>query len=350
MALNIADLCTTLQESLLPIAGGNAPVSRSKTGFLDSLFSPINRQGFKAVPLRDQGRERQVRIQYLQQPSTSSVLSGPIGTVRPNLCSNVVAPTELTGKTVTVTQEAFIPFSMDENMFRDFCTWNMDEHRMWMMNVMIAPLLQRIDQLLLTKWVATMFGAYYDQGAPASKNFQLLNNGGESANYAAFVDLLTEYMKIRGVGGKPIIVGDGNMSKFMQLMMLGCCNADGIDLSQAKGDAYFFYDIDASSVANGLGAANRFIAYSPGSLQFIQYLANEGQFMQMKEDYERRIIVDPVSGMTLDFEMKYVECDREFKFSLGTAFDLYGLPDDMYLGTGGMENVNGSLLGVATSA
>jgi hypothetical protein len=348
MALDPADVCTVLQESLLPIAGANSPVNRAKTGFIESLVSPINREGFAQIEQSTDGIKKVVRVQYLQQPDASSVVSGPIGTVRPNLCTSTATATEPIGKTVDVTLEAFKEFSMSEATFREFCTWDMAAMRNWMLNIMIAPVIQRINQLLLTKWAAGVYGAYYGQGAPAIKSFQLLS-GGSAANYIGFSDLQTEYMKFGGIS-KPILVGDGILNTYMNLVGIGCCNNNGIDLSQAAAkDAFFFYDIDASSATLGLGAANRFIMYSPGSMQMIQYLENQGEFMQIKPDYERRIMVDPVTGLSFDFEWRYESCDRKYYFSLGTAFDLFSLPDDMFA-AGAMANVNKTVFGLATNA
>ena len=335
----ITEACTKIQQSLLPVAGLNGPISRSRTGFIDALISPVNRNGFQAVPLSTNGVYRTVRLQYLPQGGLSDIL-----TSKPDVCVAGDVPEPL-GQDVNVTLERYWKKTMNINDFREFCTWNMEQHRNWMFQSLINPLMQSIDRALMTQWL-TKYGAYYNQGVPASKTFNLLTTATPvAADYYEWSKILDEYNKLRGIGS-PIIVGDGLMNSFMRMIQIGCCNDNGIDLSRAAGDAFFFYDIDASTI---LGA-NKFAMWSPGALQYINYLEYVGDFAINKESTVKRVIEDPFTGIAMDFQIYEDDCAENVTFVVGTKFDLYALPLTMYKVGDPMEAVNGSVLGTAAQA
>lgn len=332
--------CKALTVSLVEMAknGMNGPSTMSKTGLVQALVSPVNRQGFAYEQLQgSQGRVPKVDITYLKQRAYADVSLTQL-----DVCATT-QKSEPVDTLFTVGLTASIEDSWDLNDFQDFCAWGVQRHQEYLIQSMLNPLFESIDRQLMAKF-ATTVGDYYNS-TNAAQTFNVLTGSPVAADWAEFKRFLNAYELIRG-NGNPIIVGDGNIDIYMSLVQMGCCNLHGIDLSQAKGDAFYFKDVFASTV---LGA-NNFLAWSPGAAQMIQWLEYQpGSAMNyIKEDDAQILWTLPaeMGGIKVDVKMHTNNCTNVTSMTMTSHFDLFNMPADMYTDAA-MIGVNGSLRAIA---
>ena len=331
-------VCPKIQEALINEIGKNAgEISRDKTGFLDTLETDLNKEGFEQIPIvTASGKLRAVELNYIKPMSDSSVL-----TAKPLVCDGTVKTEPMT-QIVNITLEAWTePRVMDLADFRKLCSpdLTMDAYRARLFYSMLNALRVKIDKMLLTKLVAN-FGDFYN-GSNAAQNAQLITNGG--ADYLGMSAVLEAYEDIRGVG-QPFVIGSGILRRYTNMTKIGCCNDKGVDLSKSDGQIYYMSD----KFVDGIVGTNLFAVVSPGALQFLQWNEFTGDMAMSDGNYAFDVITDPDTGATYSMEVHFKDCERKFYISMGTAFDLFVPPNDMYEATDAMFGVNGTLRYQAT--
>ena len=145
-----------------------------------------------------------------------------------------------------------------------------------------------------------------------------------------------------GHNGRIITVGDGSFAAnggialFTDLVQWGCCNIDGIDLSKASNETYFFFDTDfdaaaAAFVTTSNPGESYFLGFIPGTYQLITYNEYTGARRRyLPGKYENDTIVDPFTGLTFDFKLVYDECRELYLMTIGLQYMLWHAPRDMY--------------------
>jgi hypothetical protein len=286
-----------------------------------------------------QGKKPKVDVTWIPQRSKADV-----SLTKLDACTTTVKSQPI-DTTQNVTLTASIEDSMNLRDFQDFCVWNVERHKQYLIDIMINPLMESIDTQLLQKF-ATTVGDYYNS-TNAAQTFNVINGSPQAADWGEFKKFLNSYEAIRG-NGKPIIVGDGIIEIYNSIVGMGCCNLQGIDLSKAIGDAYFFKDNFASTE---LGT-NKFLAWSPGSAQFIQWLeySNLGPLGRIKENDAKVVwtLPEAFGGLKVDVHMHEDDCDDSIKMTMTCRFDLFNMPQGMYTQSE-MIGVNGSLIALAAA-
>lgn len=356
-------LCPLLQTSLVNVAGSNTGfLHRKKPGFLDSLVSPINTEGFEQIQIANgNGGFRQLSITYFPAASRANLI-----TSEANICTSPTLEVEpldviIDPSTFTFRGQTTRLFQMEEMV--KLCQPDADTWRAQVMMSTINPLLEEIDRVLLTQAIQVFGNPYNTTAGPytyvppvAPLNARLIRGADNSAYYQGWYGDVDSRLQQMGVYGPPIAVGFGNiqgLNSYVRLNNVGCCNDAGIDLSRAAdGSMYYFSDIFVDQI---LGQ-NQFFVYAPGAMQFLQFNKYTNRFgpnprrMLSADNHATTTIIDPWTGIELDMKWVYEPCNETYRMTLFTRFQLFALPADMYLNTDGMFGVRNSLRFLAIPA
>lgn len=335
MTIDVADFCATLQQDLADLAGANyKAMAREQTGYLDSLVSADNRAGFSQELQLDggDGKNKQVIVRYIQPGVYSETADTSV-----NICTDAGEEVTETRKVEDVTRFKRSPtLTFTNAALRDLCDAP-SEYRAKVLATRMSALFRSINRDLIALANAAA-GIHLGGDATATDLNLIVNNvagGGQiQADYTGEVDLLEEMADL-GVMN-PIVVGAGNLSRYSRLQGIGCCNDYGQAVDQF-GAFQFYRDRDVPSV---IGAANNFLAYAPGACQLVTWNANKGEFAMNHEHFAHTTLVDPVTGLELDFEMNYDNCDKVWKIGLSLNYDLFTLPVDMFKDADERDQIN----------
>lgn len=359
-------LCPKFQEALIEVAKGNTGyVTRSKTGFLDSLVSRENKQNFSQITLdAGNGGTRVVELTFIQPSLPSAVV-----TTKQDVCAagaevppfaQIINPTSL--------QQLYTPAkTLYDAEVAKICFNSTAEYKANMIMAEINALNIRLDQALLS-WLHTppapalaspLLGQIYDgitlgnvETTPLPVTLIGSTPGTPQPLYANWANFVRRQFRRIRQDGRPIVVGAGDfgIESYAELLNVACCNSEGIDASKAGNQMAYFYDLDADNfLALGGGPSpNYFVAYSPGALQLITYYEYGGVRNKRLPDAEMDVITDPFTGITYDFKAVYDKCTEAWTMSLGIRYMLWGLPINMYQLGDPMEGVTNVLLFEAT--
>lgn len=340
-------LCPTLQKSLEDVALNNVgSLTRGQTGFLDMLVSPPNKQGFEPVTVRNpNGGMGVIQFAYIQPQSVGNIV-----TVKPDICLGgaEVAPLAYTIDPLTQMVERWTPaLELSDAEVNKLCFASSPEYKAMMIYGQMDALLQAVNRDLLTAQ-ALAFGDFYNS-TNAPVNAPLVLNADKSALLQGWTAPVKQQLRKIRYNGRPLVVGQGDygIEYFTDLVKVGCCNTSGIDVSQAVGQYLFFGDIDADAI----WGANHFGVFRPGACQFVSYNKYEGVGKKFVPDVlEHDVIYDPVTGIGLDFKVRYEDCSEKYLMTLGVRFMLFTLPNNMYPAGSPMDGVRNTLRFVATLA
>lgn len=352
-------LCPILQQSLVNVAQQNTGyLTRQRTGFIDSLVSDRNRSGFEQIEINNlNGGTRFVEITFIQPASAAditntkqSVCVGPFEEVAP--FADTIDPN-------TMSRRYTRAFEMSEEEVAKICFASSDQYRADLVMSRFNALLQEINKDLLTSSL-NLFGNPYQPGVgpftytppvPAI-NAQLIIAATQSANLPGWVKDVERRLRALRVSGTPFVIGAGDLGiqLFSDLLSLGCCNNNGIDLGRAGERMAYFYDLDADTIYGN----NRFAVYMPGAFQLITYNEYGGSGNNPRRRvqpgvYEHDIITDPFTGLDFDFKVIYDSCSEKWVMSIGLIYKLWALPANMYKNTDNMFGTRNSLLFNATT-
>lgn len=341
ITMNLSELCLALQQDLMDLAGNNYPAFRRQDhGLLSAAVSDINTAGVvppKLATTRD-GKNHKMVVQYWQ-PGLESDTSDEAA----NVCTEEgITETKLFDE-ITIShfrRSPVITFTKAE--MRDFCD-STSAFRAQVISKNMDAFMQMINKDLIAIY-NTGVGKFYNDVA-AGKNLPLLIAGPPEYAYAKGESVLMEDYRDVGGTGTPIVVGAGKLATYSNYQKIGCCNQYGQDITQL-GQYRYFRD---HSVGGVTGNADDFFMFAPGAIQFVSYNTNVGEFAMADERSIEGTIVDPITGLTLDFELNYDRCDKVFKMMFFLNFDLYMLPNDMFPTGDARELVNYSFRYRATA-
>lgn len=334
MNIDVADFCATLQQDLADVAGSNyRAMSRKPTGFFDSLVSAENRSTFSQELGVDpgNGKPKQVIIRYLQPGIDSEVQ-----TAAQNICTEAgeqVTETRTVKEVTRYRQTPVLTFTA-ENL-RKFCD-AAPEYRAKVLSSRISALTRSINKDLVA--LANAAAGIHKGGDATATDLQLITNeasGRKSADFTGQMELLEEMADV-GVDN-PFVVGSGLLSQYTRLQGIGCCNQWGQNIGETEGDFRFYRDPDLAGV---IGAAENFLAFAPGACQLLTFNESKGDFAMVHDHFARTTMVDPVTGIEFDFQMKYDDCANVWKLMLSLHYDLFTLPADMFKGADDYNGVN----------
>ena len=119
----------------------------------------------------------------------------------------------------------------------------------------------------------------------------------------------------------------GDWSKYITATMAGCCATTNVDLGAyaVQNNLNFMKD---DSVRTELGE-DQIIATIPGAVQMLRYLEYEGNTRELDQaTYKQYTVVDPVNGLTYDFNAEF-KCGT-WQFCLKLAYKFVTMPNDMF--------------------
>jgi hypothetical protein len=183
----------------------------------------------------------------------------------------------------------------------------------------VNSIVSAINQVAFAQQALAM-GTYQD--GSVTKSFPLINGTGQPVP-GEEGDLMLEYAYIEGQG-RPIIVGTGNVAKYYQWMAnFSTANLTGGANAMVGTNADFYLDPYASTA---LADPNAAVLWNPGAVQFLS--GNDyGPDNRMSNDIaEKRIVVDPVSGLELDYSLVFVPCDDCYYLKISKPWDIAFIP------------------------
>lgn len=343
------EICNALQTTMDEVAGMAAGMSkRTKTGFLDSLLSPLNKDSNRIQIDQMNGKRRKVDVRYLPRVATDDVM-----TTAPADCTTTAERGYIEDQ-ADITLYAGYDEIIAEDYIARICE-GQTEHMQKIINSAFNAILEKIEIQLITAANAS-FGTNIATGSSAVKTLQILDaTDDEKILLAKWFELIdTDLEDYNKFNSAPIIVGQGVMSRFNKQQGFGCCNDLGRDMGVLTSEAgYSFFK---SQLMDATLGSNECIVYEPGALEFLQYLkyrdhaqdiinANGGAYGSFEtiDGKIRGVIADPITGLQLDFKLIPNDCFDEYYMRIETEFDLYSLPTDQYDAADALSGSNGLL-------
>ena len=334
MAIELEDLCTTVQQNLDTLATQNYPAfNRRPVGLLDAVRSDVNRAGFSEKYRVDDGdgKLKQVVIEWAQPVPVSTTVTSEqdvceAGTEEPRFLDTV----ELTGYAGTRVME------FSEEALRKYCespsqveTMRIAQH--------LSGLFEKIDQILVSKFNAGVGGLL----PGATNTLPLLHYDTDGQTTVAKADgeikLLTQLSDM-GVVGSPLVVGSGIIEEYARLKDIACCNEFGQDLSRQTGAFNWYKDREVDRM---LAGSNNILAFAPGAVQMATYNKFRGEFRkEVPGLFRHTTIIDPVTGIELDMLWKYDDCNFVWRLHIGLHFDLFMMPLELFKDADEFDGIN----------
>lgn len=352
--------CPAILRHIEEIAGENAPSRKMQiAGFLSMLLccqnssvSPIN-DGYQ------NGHSRTLTVRYSRRPVISDVQDE-------ENCDINTMPGYLEW-TLPGLLHRQISFGIEYDTVRQYCedasamrsagapaTRVMQE--VWDRIVEhINTLLRSINTALVTQQ-ATEFGRNVDTNS-YTKFINISSNGDSFILDNGMIDMMHDFRKNQFCGD-PCIVGAGIYSAYDQAHAMQCCRAAGIDMSRMSVPR-FFYDDTTETIwgQNSIGA------FAPGSVKFISFLQNVGNFGGAMATSQFAVIPFPVEefgcaddclrDLMVDMQVKEFDCptevspgqfmNRGVQVILSKKFSLWTQPDNAYQAGDPLFGTNGTL-------
>lgn len=342
--IELEDFCNTIQQDLNDLAGSNyAALKREQTGFLSAVLSQQNRSGFSQEYGVDggDGKQKTVIIDWIQPASladSSSVNNADI------CAAGTEVPTLRDTRALTAfSRSEVLMFTKAE--LRKLCKAPSEQRAMVVASRMNS-VFRRINNTLITKYLAGVGGFY--NGVAAGKDVELIDatHPIKAVNPNGEFDIMEDFQDV-GAEGRPIMVGHGLLSRYVRLAGIGCCNDYGMDVGKSASSFDFFRDHFVDGIA---GDPNQILAWAPGAVQMANYVENRGEFAVVHDHFAETSIVDPVTGLELDWQWRYDQCTRRWTMVFYSFYDLFMLPLTMFKDTDERDGVNYAFQYTATEA
>jgi hypothetical protein len=330
----LADVCNTIQQDLTELIG-NQPTAagRESVGFLEAVVSPENTasQAEQVQIDAGDGKIKKVIVRYLNAGSEDAVNTDES---ERDICAFGDADA-FNFKEVNVGLYADIAITFTDDQMRRFCDAPAAD-RARIIATKMNPLFLSMNKQLIAK-ANTVAGNFYNGVAPGKTVPMLFTSTGGmvQSNPAGEVTIL-EDMSDLSVVGTPIVVGAGKLSQYARFAGIGCCNDYGQNIA-ATGGFSFYRDRFLGGVT---GNADDFLAFAPGALQFVSWNRYKGDFAVQNGASFKTTIIDPVTGIELDLNAKYDDCNERWVFTFSKNFDLFTMPDDVFGSTDPRDGVN----------
>ena len=303
-------------QQFLASTNGSAvgEISRTQNGNVRALKSAQNTTNANVEQIRTYdkatGKFRTVTLKWIPRFPASAV-----ATTRTTACLGTV-PTE-SSIDVAITRYAEAPQTK-------ICISEMNQVLEGKMEILARyfrisanSIISNINQVAFAQQALNV-GTYQD--GSVTKAFTLMAGGnpnpGEEGN------LMLEYAYIEGEG-TPIIVGTGNVARyynwynsFSTTQLNGGANA-------IIGRSDFFFDQYASTA---LANANAGLMWRPGAIQLLEGNDYGPDARMMNDISEKRIVVDPVSGLAFDYSLTYSSCDDCYFLKISKPWDIAFIP------------------------
>lgn len=325
--------CLALQAAQTEIVRSCPPAAlkRTMTGILNAVIEMTQNGSVNINPIisRD-GRVRTAQIVYMQR-GAGDVIEGKVD----NFCdaTKVVQPLE---QNIEISRPFKTSFKLQESDIKNICALG-DTSQYVMASVMqeINKLAVAVEKALAAT-LALKAGKFAD--GSLSKSWVPLTGTPLAPDFIAEAQALDEYRKVEGCG-RPVVIGDGKMSIYAQIANIGCCNNQGIDMGQAKNFDYYW----SQEVSPAFGAGEHYLMLEPGQVLFLNPLSNIGDFAYIRGNSEAGSIIDQVTGLAINVDKVWSECDKCYIITLSTNWELVVLPDNAFGAADALSGYTGVL-------
>lgn len=325
-------ICEKIQTSLNDLMGSNSPEKkRTPVGYLQAITSPTNTAGLSVIPIDlGNGKKRSVRVTYAQRGSETDIQS----TANDGCTAEIYkTPYEEIVSIEDVMSTKGIAFSEEE--MAKLC----ESDASWIARIISAefdPFMTTLNKALITKQ-ASNFGNFAD-GTSTVHTRQLLVAATQSPYYYGENQIMNDFEDINFTG-RPMLIGGGKLRDYTRISKIGCCNAQGIDLGQA-GDFDYFNDRHVGTI---LGGADEFIGLAPGNTQLLTFNKYRGPRAKNFGNVIKTTIMDPFTGILLDMNWKYNDCDEVWILTFSLNYNMFFLPTNAFATGDELDGVNYSL-------
>lgn len=325
--------CPAVQDMLNDQFLNNPQLTPWPIGALRVVTNDRNTNNTLQRVISSKGKLRTVELTY--QPrftdasSDSAVLNCNGGTEYGNTSATYqIDPTVGKSRSWTVT-----PAEMQESCIDD-AAWMAKQVQMHM-----NAGENDIDKELVT-FMQTNRGQFYDStDTERTTNTRTTTN---AYNTDLIGDVAYEFERIQWMTGQPVLIGDGELNKYMRATQAGCCALQGVDLGEFARQNPFIFVRDPYLPA-ALGGDERFLVYGWGAIQMLSFLQFENPVLRMNNELVKQgVLVNPESGIAWDYSFNY-NCGV-FNFQIKLAYVFVVIPQDVYRTDDPLEGTNGMLV------
>lgn len=322
--LTYDELCLTTSAQLIDAVGNGEMIgSAQPTGLLSGLLSDENTANTTIINEYDKGdgKNHKVIIKYLQPDSESDSSDSETdfcegeGSTNAYQWADVEADQYVRSRIMTLT----------EAQMRDFCSEDDNgAFRTKMLMGALNSVRRKVNAGLIPLYYANAGGIAGGNGAKGTAFQVLYRDNLLQVDPEGIIDMLQAYQDT-GATGMPILAGGGNIKKYADMQGIACCNNLGVDASQLQ-DFMLFYDNQIDGILSNASEDDIFFAWAPGANVFVSRPKYKGQFRKISDTFIKDTIVDPLTGLEWDFNLKYDDCDEVYKWMISLNYGLFTAP------------------------
>lgn len=296
---------------------------RTRAGLISALASPMNNAQSQVKDLGLNGKYRKVQLSYHQRFTDDNIDES----CNDDLCAS---GTETPGRKVEVELDVCSqvdPLQIDTWELRNLCDPNDVEMRRRINSLFEAATRRANAQALAL--IGSVNTPLFGGGTPAT--IDLVQSG--ALNDDDFDRVITDLNDITSCG-MPMVVGGKKWQQAMRKIQRACCNTTrGVNYEDLDGEVLWFYDQQIDSLLTGVGGGNVSFALSPGGVQFVEWMNNEGDNAPESDDIvQRDVVIDPFTGLRWNISVSKVACQKNPKYNITIWKDwtLHFVPADLF--------------------
>ena len=318
-------------------------MTMTQTGLINAVRMQENRNGFQQLGFSEtNGNKKIAKFKYKQRVLESEIKT-EAADGEPNYCEGTRTPTRLQAEqeiTQRVYDQFFIPYETvrryDESLEQEF---NIQ------IELMLDAMLRKINGNMINSYEAVR-GEFAD-GTTARKDFQGFSSlATYTVNHAFVQNMKNEFRALQHTG-RVIAVGDTLPTSFMRALMYGTENntrGQVNNLSLLNDVSY----MDDTMLDATLGSSDNFLAWTPGSFQFLEWFQNVGEYRFNSEEHIRDTITLNLNGMQMAFDIVIhttycKDSTTGWHVTISKWYDTWAYPGDIYATGDPLDGTNGML-------
>lgn len=336
--------CPQIQDNLINYINWNPTFIQEGVTLVPYLLSSENTSGIFQRDLSPRsGKKRVVEVLYQQR-----ILESETGSTHTFACSSEKEYGEQSTTYEFGDQATSKDFKLDPTNYYESCA----SYEEWFMKALLLNI-DVMDRAVETKtWaeIAPLFGKFAstDNDLSASDTIKTVQTkyADETINEDAVAEI--DYSKKLLAYGdmKPVLLGEGEIYKYMKKLEVGCCANQGIDMGE------FFYRnanlrlLSSYRATTALGE-NTFYMLRPTAVQMVtwnKFKSGDRNMTIDEVDRKATTIVSPFTGLMYDMVLNLV-CDANggwiWNMSLALTHQLISMPSDLYCEGDNLYGVTG---------
>ncbi len=324
LGIDLAGSCSNILANMADLTKQNYAFNLGrKTGMLDFLTNPVNGSIKLDLNNTQMGKKYvETKLVYKQRTKPCEILTD---TEVGDVCDTATEPAEVSVNATITKRVGTRPKKFSNAKMINICQDTMGFVKEYLVSDMRA-LREKVDEITLALAEAGAGKNYEFDGtttaAGASKSVNILKtvNGLQVPDYAGFLYVKEDYENNQ-LNGYAHVIGQGNLSRFMDLAQYSCCNASNVSYDAAIAKAGVAYYMDQA--ANSVLGANEFLVLAPNVTHLLWF--NENNNIGINTPIAQHIVVpDPVyPGLKWDLDFKWDECDKAWIYKLSAWFDIF---------------------------